>query len=66
MGHKGMVSGYKIFTYITRLMSDQQDPRVLGRHKSPKLSSGADKSHLFKTRARQLQGGNHLGISRNE
>ena len=33
MGHKGVVLGYKIFISISRLMSDQRDPRVLGRHR---------------------------------
>ena len=32
MGHKGLLSGYKILTSILRLMSDQWDPRVLGCH----------------------------------
>ena len=32
MGHKGVVSGYTIFTSIPRLMDDQRDPWDLGRH----------------------------------
>ena len=32
MGHKGVVSGYTIFTSISQLISVQRDPRVLGHH----------------------------------